>query len=60
MIALFQDFYFHSPNPLYEIIEQREDVSSAVLFGANCGAFTCQKKGAFTALPRLTDIEYST
>ncbi len=41
---------------LYEIIEQREHVSAAVLFGANCGAFTCQKKGAFTALPHLTDI----
>ncbi|MFT7430412.1 MAG: fructokinase [Colwellia sp.] len=45
-----------SIDTLFEIIEQREHVSAAVLFGANCGAFTCQKKGAFTALPHLTDI----
>ncbi|MBA6349708.1 MULTISPECIES: carbohydrate kinase [unclassified Colwellia] len=45
-----------SIDTLYEIIELREHVSAAVLFGANCGAFTCQKKGAFTALPHLTDI----
>ncbi len=37
-------------------ITQPEMMSSAVLFAAKCGAFTCQKKGAFTALPSLTDL----
>ena len=41
---------------VYDAIEQRDHVISAVLFGGKCGAFTCQKKGAFTALPHLTDI----
>jgi fructokinase len=41
---------------VYEAIEQRELVDAAVLFGAKCGAFTCQKKGAFTALPHLVDL----
>ncbi len=41
---------------LFDAIEQREYISTAVLFGAKCGAFTCQKKGAFTALPKLADL----
>ena len=41
---------------VHEAIEQREHVTAAVLFGSKCGAFTCQKKGAFKALPHLTDI----
>lgn len=41
---------------LFDAIEQREHISTAVLFGAKCGAFTCQKKGAFTALPKLADL----
>lgn len=41
---------------VHEAIEQREHVAAAVLFGSKCGAFTCQKKGAFTALPHITDI----
>ncbi|TYK64867.1 carbohydrate kinase family protein [Colwellia echini] len=41
---------------IHKIIEQQEYVSAAVLFAAKCGAFTCQKKGAFAALPHLADI----
>lgn len=41
---------------LFDTIEQSEAVAAAALFGAKCGAFTCQKKGAFTALPKLTDL----
>jgi len=41
---------------LFECIEQREQVSVAVIFAAKCGAFTCLKKGAFTALPLLSDL----
>jgi fructokinase len=41
---------------VFEAIEQCELVDAAVLFGAKCGAFTCQKKGAFTALPQLTEL----
>lgn len=33
-----------------------DKVTSAVLFAAKCGAYTCQKKGAFTALPSMDDI----
>lgn len=31
-------------------------VSSAALFAAKCGAFTCQKKGAFAALPSVINM----
>lgn len=41
---------------LFDVIKRQDDVSNSVLFGAKCGAFTCQKKGAFTALPKLTDL----
>ena len=43
-------------NTLFDVIEQREHISTAVLFGSKCGAFTCLKKGAFTALPKITDL----
>ncbi|MGL1959044.1 MAG: carbohydrate kinase [Colwellia sp.] len=33
-----------------------ELITQAVLFAATCGAYTCQKKGAFAALPEITDI----
>jgi len=45
-----------STNALFSAIEQRDHVSSAVLFAAKCGAFTCQNKGAFTALPSISDL----
>jgi fructokinase len=41
---------------LYEVIEQREHVTAAVLFGAKCGAVTCQRKGAFAALPYIDEL----
>jgi len=44
---------------LSKAIVQREQVSSAVLFAAKCGAHTCQEKGAFTALPSLTDLQHT-
>ena len=31
-------------------------VSNAVVFAASCGAYTCQNKGAFAALPTINDI----
>lgn len=43
-------------NTLFDAIEQQDLVATAVLFGAKCGAFTCQRKGAFTALPKITDL----
>jgi fructokinase len=48
--------YNENPKALFDVIEQRDHVTSAVLFGAKCGAFTCQKKGAFTALPSITEL----
>lgn len=44
---------------LFDVIKQREQVSSAVIFGSKCGAFTCQTKGAFTALPKLSELLHS-
>lgn len=41
---------------LFNVIEQRNLVSTAILFAARCGAYACGKKGAFTALPKLTDL----
>ena len=43
-------------NTLFDVIEQYDSIYAAVLFGSKCGAFTCQKKGAFTALPKLIDL----
>ncbi|MGK0271583.1 MAG: fructokinase [Cocleimonas sp.] len=48
--------YNENPKALFDVIEQRDHVTSAVLFGAKCGAFTCLKKGAFTALPSITEL----
>lgn len=41
---------------LSELINHQEFISNAILFGSKCGAFTCQQKGAFNALPRLADL----
>jgi fructokinase len=41
---------------LFNVIGQRNHVTAAVLFAAKCGAFTCNKKGAFTSLPKLIDL----
>jgi len=43
-------------NSLFKVIENIDVVSDAVIFAATCGAFTCKTKGAFTALPSITDI----
>ena len=48
--------YNENPKALFDVFEQRDHVTSAVLFGAKCGAFTCLKKGAFTALPSITEL----
>ena len=32
------------------------NVTTAISFAAKCGAYTCQRKGAFSALPSMTDI----
>ncbi|MGJ8693728.1 MAG: carbohydrate kinase family protein [Thalassotalea sp.] len=52
-------FYFNqqaNAKSLLKLIEQEGLIANAVAFAASCGAFTCQKKGAFTALPKLTDL----
>ncbi len=41
---------------LDNMIEKPEQLSSAVLFGIKCGAYTCQKKGAFAALPSFSNL----
>ncbi|OKY25263.1 carbohydrate kinase [Thalassotalea sp. PP2-459] len=41
---------------LFDAIKQIDGVKRAVSFGTKCGAFTCQKKGAFIALPKITDL----
>ena len=41
---------------LQSTLKTPELVRKAVLFGSKCGAYTCQQKGAFTALPRYQDI----
>ncbi|MBL4763909.1 MAG: carbohydrate kinase [Colwellia sp.] len=33
-----------------------DKVTNAVVFAAKCGAYTCQRKGAFAALPLINDI----
>jgi len=33
-----------------------DKVSKAVLFAAKCGAYTCQRKGAFAALPSIENL----
>jgi len=33
-----------------------DKVTNAVLFAAKCGAYTCQKKGAFAALPFIDNV----
>lgn len=45
-----------STQGVFDAIKQVDKVKAAVSFGAKCGAFTCQKKGAFTALPKITDL----
>jgi fructokinase len=41
---------------LLNAIEQPKLLSLAVLSGIKCGSFTCQNKGAFSALPTRLDI----
>lgn len=43
-------------NALTHSLIDLEKVTNAVLFAAKCGAYTCQQKGAFSALPSLNDI----
>ncbi|MBA6328317.1 carbohydrate kinase [Colwellia sp. MB02u-6] len=38
---------------LFSVLENQTLVSSAVLFASKCGASTCQKMGAFAALPSI-------
>ena len=45
-----------STQALFDAIKQIDVIKAAVSFGAKCGSFTCQKKGAFTALPKITDF----
>ena len=38
-------------------LQHAEKVKQAVQFASQCGAFTCQQKGAFAALPTLSDLD---
>lgn len=46
-----------SSDALITAIQDEDKVTTAVLFAARCGAFTCQKKGAFAALPAINNIK---
>jgi len=37
-------------------LEEQYKVTEAINFAAKCGAYTCQRKGAFAALPYINDI----
>lgn len=41
---------------LFSALENQPLVSSAVLFASKCGALTCQRLGAFSALPTISDL----
>ena len=43
-------------SPLTSSISSLEKVTKAALFAVKCGAYTCQQKGAFNALPSISDI----
>ncbi len=43
-------------NALTHSLTELDKVTNAVLFAAKCGAYTCQQKGAFAALPSFNDI----
>ena len=42
---------------LIQAINEEEATSLSVKFASQCGALTCQKKGAFTALPTISELE---
>jgi fructokinase len=44
---------------IIDVIDEQDYVYKAVVFGSNCGAFTCQKKGAFAALPTMADLNHT-
>ncbi|XPF93239.1 carbohydrate kinase family protein [Colwellia sp. RE-S-Sl-9] len=57
LFYLAQETYSNeNKKTLFDVIEQPDHIYAAILFAAKCGAFTCQKKGAFAALPKITDI----
>ncbi len=41
---------------LTRTLTELDKVTNAVLFAAKCGAYTCQNKGAFAALPTIDNI----
>jgi fructokinase len=41
---------------LFDAIKEEKLVSESVIFAAQCGALTCQKKGAFAALPSIEEL----
>jgi len=41
---------------LTHTLNELDKVTNAVLFAAKCGAYTCQKKGAFAALPFIDNV----
>lgn len=43
-------------NSLISSILSLEKVTKAALFAVKCGAYTCQQKGAFNALPSISEI----
>lgn len=41
---------------LFTVLNNPKWMTAAAQFGSKCGAFTCQSKGAFDALPLLNDL----
>ena len=41
---------------LFDAIKEEQLVNESVIFAAQCGALTCQKKGAFAALPLIEEL----
>ena len=41
---------------LFDVLQDQAIVKSAVLFASKCGSLTCQKMGAFSALPSINEL----
>ena len=45
-----------SDKPINDKLASLETIKNSVLFASRCGAYTCQQKGAFAALPSASDL----
>lgn len=55
LFSLSQQAKLNQQN-LFSALENQPLVSSAVLFASKCGALTCQRLGAFSALPAISEL----